>query len=150
MYDVDIVDRNPNRQELALRFGARCAVGDIEELDNFSYTVAFDCFGDHSSFSRLQKLMMQFGKVCIISDPSHGSHHELSSAFFENELSVLFSSDAPNTRAWRGEFVSQLTSVRLHSLSAMFRKEISFRDLVVCFTKLITFPPPPPKVLVRY
>ena len=90
---IDVVEPLEKRCAMALQFGARMAISPQEiNKSNAMYSVALECSSYNEAFELVQGKMQRDGRICILSD-GNIDPLTLTSAFHEQELSIVGSSD---------------------------------------------------------
>lgn len=149
LQQIDVVEPEPVRRELALRLGARRALSPAEAaaLDS-TYPMGVECSDRDAAFHLLQQRAAPGGRICVLAD---GNLEPLTLApdFHAKELQVLGSSngwDYPAHAAWYFEHLRRQPA----PLDALFDLRIRPADLPTTFAALDAGHIHPIKVLVEY
>jgi len=146
---IDVVEPLEKRCAMALQFGARMAISPQEiNKSNEMYSVAFECSSYNEAFELVQGKMQRDGRICILSD-GNIEPLTLTSAFHEQELSIVGSSDGWDYQEhakWFFNFVREYP-VKLEQL---FDYQTTANSLTTAFEQIATGKITPIKVLVKY
>ncbi len=146
---IDVVEPLEKRCAMALQFGARMAISPQEiNKSNEMYSVAFECSSYNEAFELVQGKMQRDGRICILSD-GNIEPLTLTSAFHEQELSIVGSSDGWDYQEhakWFFNFVREYP-VKVEQL---FDYQTPTNSLTTAFEQIATGKITPIKVLVKY
>ena len=146
---IDVVEPLEKRCAMALQFGARMAISPQEiNKSNEMYSVAFECSSYNEAFELVQGKMQRDGRICILSD-GNIEPLTLTSAFHEQELSIVGSSDGWDYQEhakWFFNFVREYP-VKVEQL---FDYQTTTNSLTTAFEQIATGKITPIKVLVKY
>jgi alcohol dehydrogenase len=143
---VDVVEPDAGRRELALRLGAsRC---DWPDIAGTAYDGGIECSARDVAFAVLQDKVRAGGRICVLSDGSLGPM-TLTPAFHKKELTIVASSDGEEYRAHASWYFEQARRCQ-HTPALLLDHEISRAQLPETFEKLASGAIAPVKVLVRY
>ena len=144
---VDVVERSPERLELARTLGATNA-WTPEEAENIeaSYAVGLECSSRDAAFSLLQDKLTPNGRLCVLAD-GNVEPLTLTPKFHAKELRVVGSSDGVDYRG-HAEWFYALPD--LPKLDALYDLRVSASDLPKTFEEMARGLVRPVKVLVRY
>ncbi len=143
---VDVVEPNKNRREIAKKFGAK-NLFDSEEKIIETYNYGFECSATNIGFYTLQKALNSNSEICILSD---GNLEELTltADFYEKELRIIGSSDGYDYQQHADWFFSQIEQTPW--IEEIFQHEIQHTGLIQCFEELSQGIITPLKVFVSY
>lgn len=148
--EVDIVEPEGARRELALKLGANRAVSptEVENLAS-SYPVCLECSARDEAFGLAQRKATHRGRLCVLSD---GNLEPLSLApeFHEKELSVVGSSDGWDYQRHAEWFFGLLAEEKTDRIMELFGLEVPAEELSAAFEQISGSQKRPVKVLVRY
>ena len=146
---IDVVEPLEERCAMALQFGARMAISPQEiNKSNEMYSVALECSSYNEAFELVQGKMQRDGRICILSD-GNIEPLALTSAFHEQELSIVGSSDGWDYQEhakWFFNFVREYP-VKVEQL---FDYQTTANSLTTAFEQIATGKITPIKVLVKY
>lgn len=149
VHQVDVVEPQPGRRELALRLGASRAwsPGD-ERLAQMDYAVGFECSSRDAAFHLLQSRMRAEGRICVLAD---GNLEPLTLApdFHMKELSIAASSDGWDYHR-HAEWYFEVVRRDSRGLERIFESHITAAELIPTFDQLCLDGARPVKVFVRY
>jgi alcohol dehydrogenase len=151
--NVDVVEPRRERHTLASRLGARRIMLSEESVaSGESYSAGFECSGRDDAFTLLQTHLRREGRICVTAD-GNLEPLTLTSAFHENELSVVATSDGWDYHqhaAWYFDHVRRDPK----ALDRVFEEEIASDELPHWFARqaerVVAGETGPVKVLVHY
>lgn len=141
--NVDVVEPDTHRRELALHLGARRAYRP-EEYRKRRYALGFDCSTSTEGFAGLLTRLAHGGAACVLSDGNWGAL-TLPRKFHERELRVVGSSDGEDYAG----YARWLWAHAEPELAAVFEDTVTPADLPATFERLRRWPRPV-SVLVRW
>ena len=144
---VDVVERVPERLELARTLGAQ-NVWKPEEAEGADavYAVGFECSSRDAAFALLQAKLLPNGRLCVLAD-GNVEPLTLTPKFHEKELEVVSSSDGADYASHARWFY---TLPDLPKLDALYDLHVSVTDLPQIFEEMARGEVQPIKVLVTY
>ena len=144
---VDVVERSPERLELARTLGAQ-NVRTPEEAEHIeaSYAVGLECSSRDAAFALLQNKLILNGRLCVLAD-GNVEPLTLTPEFHAKELRVVGSSDGLNYKV-HAEWFYALPD--LPKLNALYDLRVSATDLPKTFERMARGKVRPVKVLVTY
>lgn len=145
IHNVDVIEPQANRRELAVLLGARKVFG-ADELPLQSYDLGIECSSHNTAFATLQTCLSQHGRICILAD-GNIEPLVLTPQFHEKELCVVGSSDGVNYQEHAAWFY---TLPNLDKLEKLFDLETTFTNLPKTFENLVNSRQAALKVLVNY
>lgn len=148
-YQVDIIEPQPERRELAYRLGARAVLSpqDLEDQVD-AYALGFECSSRDLAFALLQQLVQPQGQICVLAD-GNLEPLILTPAFHHKELRIVGSNDGWDYHAHAAWFFHTLRQ-RSIPLDAMFDCRVCAADLAATFAGLANHTLLSIKVLVQY
>ena len=144
---VDVVERLPERLELARALGAQNA-WTPEEAENVeaAYAVGIECSSRDAAFALLQDKLAHSGRVCVLAD-GNLEPLTLTPAFHAKELRVAGSSDGADYSGHARWFYAL---PELPKLDALYDLRVPASGLPETFEKIARGAVRPIKVLVAY
>ena len=147
---VDVVEPNEHRRELATLLGARRAMDSTEaQLSEPHYPIGIECSSYNTAFTLLQNKVRQNGRLCILAD-GNIEPLVLTPDFHEKELIVIASSDGLDYQQHARWFFSHVLPEQSQLLEKLFEYEITAHQLIDTFERLASGTISPIKVLVHY
>lgn len=148
--EVDVVEPEPARCELALKFEAKEVVSP-QEADDLpgSYPVCLECSARQAAFGIAQRKAAYRGRLCVLSD-GNVETLALTPEFHEKELSVVGSSDGWDYRRHADWFFELVAEGKADHLTELFGLEVPVEELPATFEQISRSQKRPVKVLVRY
>ena len=144
-FQVDVVEPEPERRELALTLGAR-NVFLPDEPNEKLYAAGVECSSAQAGFATLQRHLKIGGQICILADGNLGPL-TLTPEFHARELSVIASSDGEDYPGYAKAFFRYWQKTKA-PLAKLFTLRVRARDLPETFEQLSTTAPV--KVFVNY
>lgn len=143
---VDAVEPNVDRAEMGQTFGVTRCFADSPPTGE-QYGFGFECSARNKGFQVLQSAVAQNGKICILSD-GNCDDFVLHPKFFENELSIVGSSDGWDYHEHAKWYFDHV----LHTpyTSDLFQLKITKESLISCYEDLAAGRIHPLKVFVTY
>ncbi len=143
-FQVDVVEPNLKRRELALELGAR-SVFSPDELTG-EYAAGVECSSTQAAFATLQRHLKLGGQICVLAD-GNLEPLVLIPEFHERELSVVGSSGGEDYSGFARAFFEYWQETRA-PLDKLFTARVSADDLPETFEQLPAVAPV--KVFVKY
>ncbi len=143
--NVDVLEPQANRRDLAVMLGAR-HVFDSSPALQATYDIGAECSSRNHAFEILQTSLKSNGRICILAD-GNLEPLVLLPAFHEKELTVVGSSDGVNYQDHATWFYS-LPGVE--KLRELFDLETTFKNLPTTFETLASGETSAVKALVKY
>lgn len=145
--NVDVIEPQHRRRELALSLGARSVYSSDSLLLEF-YDYALECSGYNAAFEKLQTLMNHDGMICVLGD-GHLEPYTLLPEFHSKELKIVGSSDGWDYQQHAAWFFG-LEQEKLMGLELFFELMIKADELPQTFEKLADKEISPIKILVKF
>jgi alcohol dehydrogenase len=146
--EVDVVEPQASRCELALRLGARRAVTpESADLDD-AYAIGFECSSRQAGFALLQQRAASNGRLCVLAD-GNVEPLILAPSFHAKELAIVASNDGWDYQQHARWYFEQVRD-GAPELEALFEARAPAAGLPTLFERMASGETSPVKVFVQY